>query len=67
MHGFNWFDLRGTEGIGLVRAIRTLLTNNLPHILPDLGVINRAHLAKLLSESPERDGTWPSVSALLRT
>ena len=38
MHGFNWFDRRGTEGVGFVRALRTLLTNNLPTILPDLRV-----------------------------
>lgn len=37
MHRFNWFDVRGTEGVGFVRALRTLLTNNLPQILPDLG------------------------------
>ncbi|KAF2177798.1 cytochrome P450 [Zopfia rhizophila CBS 207.26] len=37
MHGFNWFDRRGTEGVGFVRALRTMLTNNLPQLLPDLG------------------------------
>jgi len=42
MHGFNWFDRRGTEGVGFIRALRTLLTNNLPEILPDLSVIMRA-------------------------
>lgn len=36
MHNFNWFDQRGTEGIGLVKALRTLLTNNVPEILPEL-------------------------------
>ena len=36
MTGFNWFDRRGTEGVGFVRALRTLLTNNVPKILPDL-------------------------------
>lgn len=47
MHGFNWFDRRGTEGVGFIRALRVLLTNNLPHILPDLGVIIRARFAEL--------------------
>ncbi|KAH8766056.1 cytochrome P450, partial [Diaporthe sp. PMI_573] len=42
MHGFNWFDRRGTEGVGFIRALRTLLTNNLPEILPDLSIIMRA-------------------------
>lgn len=47
MHGFNWFDRRGTEGVGFVRALRTLLTNNLPLILPDLGVTIRCRFAEL--------------------
>ncbi|KAG9237932.1 cytochrome P450 [Amylocarpus encephaloides] len=38
MAGFNWFDRRGTEGIGFVRALRTLLTNNLPEVLPELRI-----------------------------
>ncbi|KAF4631712.1 hypothetical protein G7Y89_g6427 [Cudoniella acicularis] len=49
MHGFNWFDRRGTEGVGFVRALRTLLTNNLPQILPDLGVIVRTRFMELHS------------------
>ena len=36
MHNFNWFDRRGTEGLPLVRVLRTLLTNNIPYILPEL-------------------------------
>jgi hypothetical protein len=38
MHGFNWFDRRGTEGVGFIKALRTLLTNHLPVILPDLRI-----------------------------
>lgn len=49
MSGFNWFDRRGTEGVGFVRALRTLLTNNLPRIIPDLSVIVRTQLEELLS------------------
>lgn len=56
MYGFNWFDRRGTEGVGFVRALRTLLTNNLPQILPDLGLINKSHLQELLSNYPVKDG-----------
>jgi hypothetical protein len=41
MHGFDWFNRRGTEGVGFVRALRTLLTNNVPQILPDLGSVIR--------------------------
>ncbi|KAG8158165.1 hypothetical protein KVR01_011926 [Diaporthe batatas] len=36
MHDFNWVDGRGYDGVGFIRALRTLLTNNLPEILPDL-------------------------------
>ncbi|KAI0409850.1 cytochrome P450 [Xylaria palmicola] len=52
MHNFNWFNARGTEGVGFVRALRTLLTNNLRHILPDLDTLNHAHLEQLLSDHP---------------
>ncbi|TGO61264.1 hypothetical protein BOTNAR_0131g00100 [Botryotinia narcissicola] len=39
MSGFNWFDRRGTEGVGFIKALRTLLTNNLPSILPSLRIV----------------------------
>lgn len=39
MHGFNWHDERGVEGIGFVRALRTLLTSHLPSILPNLRLV----------------------------
>ncbi|KAF2472307.1 cytochrome P450 [Lindgomyces ingoldianus] len=50
MHGFNWFHRRGTEGVGFVRALRTLLTNNLPNILPDLSVIIRTRFSQFHAE-----------------
>lgn len=56
MHGFNWFDRRGTEGVGFVRALRTLLTNNLPQILPDLSAIIRSRFVDLHSEHRGVDG-----------
>jgi hypothetical protein len=49
MHGFNWFDRRGTEGVGFIRALRTLLTSNLPQILPDLGIIIKSRFCELHS------------------
>ncbi|KAI0809677.1 cytochrome P450 [Xylaria sp. FL0064] len=55
MYGFDWFDRRGTEGVGFIRALRTLLTNNLPQILQDLSIIIRARLDELRSESPTVD------------
>lgn len=47
MHGFNWFDRRGTEGVGFIRALRTLLTQNLPQILPDLSCIIRTRFEEI--------------------
>jgi hypothetical protein len=49
MHGFSWFDTRGTEGVGFVRALRTLLTNNLPQILPDISTTINTRFAELRS------------------
>lgn len=59
MNGFNWFDQRGVEGVGFVRTLRTLLTNNLPQILPDLGVLTRTRWAQLLSDKQPVDGLPP--------
>ena len=63
MHGFNWFDRRGTEGVGFVRALRTLLTNNLPQILPDLSVINRTQFDELRDMHRVRNGWYLFTSA----
>lgn len=38
MHGFEWQDQRGVEGTGFVRALRSLLTANLPILLHDLEI-----------------------------
>lgn len=61
MHGFNWHDERGVEGIGFVRALRTLLTSHLPSILPDL----RSVIFEVFEENhtpfPNADGRLPSL------
>lgn len=36
MHGFEWKDQRGVEGTGFVRALRCLMTSQLPNLLPSL-------------------------------
>ncbi|KAK1254766.1 hypothetical protein MKX08_008761 [Trichoderma sp. CBMAI-0020] len=36
MQNFNWFDKKGADGMPLIRTLRTLLTNHLPDILPDV-------------------------------
>ncbi len=56
MHGFSWFDRRGTEGVGFVRALRTLLTNNMPNILPNLGIAIKSNLIRLLEMHPTVKG-----------
>jgi len=56
MNGFNWLDRRGAEGLGFVRTLRTLLTNNLLQILPDLRVLANNHWDKLLDETESVDG-----------
>lgn len=38
MHNFNWLDQRGIDGTPLVRTLRSLLTNNLPQILPEVRI-----------------------------
>lgn len=64
MNGFNWFDKRGVEGVGFVRTLRTLLTNHLPQLLPDLGVLTRTRWEELLSDKKIVGGgssTYPVV------
>lgn len=36
MRGFEWKDQRGVEGTGFVRALRSLMTAQLPKLLPSL-------------------------------
>ncbi|RYP36696.1 hypothetical protein DL767_003258 [Monosporascus sp. MG133] len=57
MHGFSWYDLRGTEGLGFERALRTLLTSHLPEILPDLSRLVKVHFEQLQSEGPSQKST----------
>ena len=56
MNGFNWFDRRGTEGVGFVKTLRTLLTNNLPQLLPKLGVAARTRFDEQRSHHPVVNG-----------
>ncbi|KAL4744749.1 hypothetical protein BDW72DRAFT_199290 [Aspergillus terricola var. indicus] len=57
MHGFNWFDRRGTEGVGFVRALRTLLTNNIPQLLPNLSILIKSSFSDMLEQHPVVDGS----------
>lgn len=58
MHGFNWFDKRGTEGVGFVRALRTLLTHNLPSVLPDLRIATSYRLKAEVDKFKTPDGMY---------
>lgn len=56
MAGFNWFDRRGTEGVGFVRALRTLLTNNLPQVLPELRISISTMIDEMYDSHPVING-----------
>jgi hypothetical protein len=65
MHGFNWYDRRGTEGVGFVRALRTMLTHNLPNLLPDLGVMIKERIEEMHETSSiGPDGTFFCIVGL---
>ena len=57
MHGFNRFDPRGTEGVGFVRTLRTLLTNKIPGILPIVKREMVEDFSRIRAEHPVVDGT----------
>lgn len=65
MHGFNWFDRRGTEGVGFIRALRTLLTNNVPNILPELSAVIKTQFDEM-SSSHGRGNSEPAAVLSLR-
>ncbi|KAI2622660.1 cytochrome P450 [Hypomontagnella submonticulosa] len=70
MNGFDWFVDRGVEGIGFVRTVRTLLTNNMTKLLPELRVLARTRFEKLLQSNKIVDGTrhspvYPMVMKLV--
>lgn len=44
MIGFEWQNQRGVEGTGFVRALRSLLTSQLPRLQPELNAIIRKSL-----------------------
>lgn len=50
MHGFNWVDGKGAAEFGLARALRTVLTRNIPQLLPDVTKVVQQRLADLRME-----------------
>lgn len=61
MNGFNWFDRRGVEGVGFVRTLRTLLTNNIPQLIPNLGTLTQIRWAELVAGSKDIDGESDAI------
>jgi hypothetical protein len=57
MAGFNWHDQRGIEGTGFVRSLRTLLTNHLPRMTPDVrGMLERGFTRELAQGEDSLNG-----------
>jgi hypothetical protein len=58
MLGHNWKDERGTEGIGYVRAVGTLLPNQLLKIMPEMWEYAQSTFDKLFAESQSKTGAY---------
>lgn len=66
MHGFNWVDRRGADGVGFVRALRSLLTSHLPVLLPDMRMIIAQEFAQSLYKGKNTlQGKGSSVSVFM--
>lgn len=57
MQKFEWHDQRGVEGTGFVRALRSLLTANLPALLPRLKEIIKHELHSEIQLCMRADGS----------
>ncbi|KAI9707821.1 MAG: hypothetical protein M1820_004426 [Bogoriella megaspora] len=57
MHGFEWQDVRGREGTGFVRALRTVLAGQLPDLIPCLKEVIEDHLEGELKSFETSTGT----------
>ncbi|KAM7208248.1 putative cytochrome P450 E-class, group IV [Naviculisporaceae sp. PSN 640] len=62
MAGFNWLEKRGAEGAPLIRTLRTLLTNHLPDVLPDIKSLLSRILQTTVSEAQDDAGTEASFA-----
>ncbi|GAB1318482.1 Cytochrome P450 monooxygenase AtmP [Madurella fahalii] len=60
MTNFNWLDKRGVEGTPLIRTLRTLLTNHLPEILPEIRRSMSGLMDTLYDAHPVVNGTKSS-------
>lgn len=62
MHGFEWADRRGTDGVGFVRVLRSLLTSHLPALLPDIRSAISVGLEEELAGHKNVDGMSSAMS-----
>ncbi|UKZ64992.1 uncharacterized protein TrAtP1_006194 [Trichoderma atroviride] len=60
MQNFNWFDKKGADGMPLIRTLRTLLTNHLPDILPDIRRSMSVLLDRAQDSQPIVNGSYTS-------
>lgn len=68
MHGFEWKDQRGVEGTGFVRALRCLMTSQLPNLLPSLRCTLENEMTTELKQSRVVRGDFrPSMGNTSRT
>ncbi|KAM3080812.1 hypothetical protein ACMFMG_005738, partial [Clarireedia jacksonii] len=58
MNGFEWKNQRGIEGVGFVRALRTLLTQRLPALLPNLELAIREQFVDELQKCERIKGSF---------
>lgn len=61
MHGFEWSDVRGVEGTGFVRALRTILTSQLSTLLPELDEVITEHIHSKILEHQIDEGSLLAV------
>ena len=61
MQGFEWQDVRGLEGTGFVRALRTILTGQLPKLIPRLTEVVENHIDLELKGCEASPGTFNPV------
>ncbi|KAL7927017.1 cytochrome P450 [Trichoderma austrokoningii] len=69
MQNFNWFDKKGADGMPLIRTLRTLLTNHLPDILPDIRRSMSAFLDRAQDSQPVVNGSYtlPVLPTVIET
>ncbi|KAH8880897.1 cytochrome P450 [Thozetella sp. PMI_491] len=60
MKGFNWFTKRGVDSMGYIRTIRTLLTNHLPQLVPDLSILMKSHFDEMYTQYSSVNGVKQS-------